>query len=537
MPSLVQKLSHLVLGQKGGENRILIIELLRQRPYNTNQLAICLQLNYRTVRHHIDVLLENGLLTPSSSAGYGEVYFLSPELQQNYDVFRDIASKLKSPTSPRAFLQSFIEQTRDAVMIVDEEEQVVFWNRSAEKLLGYSDKEVLGKKIPIFSDPESLRRAIKEVADKSGAKVQEVTGKDKSGNPIDLEISIDGISDEEGNILAYSILARDIRPRKQNDERLRYLHVLLTAINDVNQMINRESDVDTLMQKAADRIYDTQLFAEVSIGLQRDPDNNSIVSVGHCGAHGTESWRITPEGGGEGPSCVKSAAKSMKTAIVNGTGEDCSGCSRNCAHEEHSGVIVPMECRGSLIGILSVWFSPGHGIYKEEISLLEEVAKDLTLAKIKTFAQILLSEDEDRFSSALLAAKSGAWDWDLRTGELAWSDGLERVYGFGQGEIKCTHDMLLSCVHIEDRRKVTDSIDARLKGKKEFDIEYRIVWPDGSIHWIREAGDMLLDMNREPVRMLAVISDVTKRKALEGKLREALDKTRARQTGPSPSAG
>jgi PAS domain S-box-containing protein len=302
-------------------------------------------------------------------------------------------------------------------------------------------------------------------------------------------------------------------------------------------MINRESDVDTLMQKAADRIYDTQLFAEVSIGLQRDPDNNSIVSVGHCGAHGTESWRITPEGGGEGPSCVKSAAKSMKTAIVNGTGEDCSGCSRNCAHEEHSGVIVPMECRGSLIGILSVWFSPGHGIYKEEISLLEEVAKDLTLAKIKTFAQILLSEDEDRFSSALLAAKSGAWDWDLRTGELAWSDGLERVYGFGQGEIKCTHDMLLSCVHIEDRRKVTDSIDARLKGKKEFDIEYRIVWPDGSIHWIREAGDMLLDMNREPVRMLAVISDVTKRKALEGKLREALDKTRARQTGPSPSAG
>jgi len=531
MPSLVQTLSHLVLGQKGGENRILIIELLKERPYNMNQLAERLQLNYRTVKHHIDVLRENGLLTPSSSAGYGEVYFLSPELERDYEIFRNIASKLKSQAFHYGFFRNVIEQTHDAVMIVDEEGLVLFWNRSAERLLGYSDKDVLGKTIPIFNDPEFLKLSVKDVADKNEARVQEIIGKDNSGKPIDLEINIGGIADEEGKIIAYSILARDIGVRKGTEERLRYLHVLLTAINDVNQMINRVSDIDTLIQKAADRLNETQLFIDVSIGLQRDPDSNSIVLVGHCGVHGTESWRITLEGSGEGPNCVKSVAKSMKTAIVNGTGEECVECHRKCDHEGYSSVIIPMEYRGGLIGIFSVCFSPGHVIYKEEISLLEEVVRDLTLARVMMLAKDLLADSEDRFSSALFAARSGAWDWDLKTGELAWSDGLERIFGFGQGEIKLTHDALLDSVHIEDRHKVADSIDACLKGKKEYDFEYRIVWPDGSIHWIREAGDILLDQNKEPARMLAVVSDISKRKVIESELRKALDKAQARQIG------
>jgi len=529
VPSLIQTLSHLVLGQKGGENRILIIEMLRKRPYNANQLAESLQLNYRTIKHHIDVLRENGLLVQSSSPGYGEVYFLSPELEQHYEMFKDIASKLKNEGSSHAFLHNVFEQTHDAVIVVDEQGKVTFWNKSAERLLGYSDEEILGKAVPIFNDPELLRLAIKEVADKNEARVQEIVARDSSGEPIDLEINIGGIADEEGKVVAYSILARDIRARKRNEERLRYLNVLLTAINDMNQLINRVSDVDTLMQKVADRLNDTQLFIDVSIGLQRDPHSNSIILVGHCGVHGTESWRITPEGTGEGPDCVKSVAKSMKTAILNGTVEESAECHRDRDHEGHPTVIIPMKYRGSLIGIFSVCFSPGHVIYREEVSLLEEAVRDLTLARVKISAEDLLAESEDRFSSALFAARSGAWDWNLKTGELSWSDGLERIFGFGQGETKFTHDALLNCVFVEDRRKVAVAVEECLKGKKEYDVEYRIVWSDGSIHWISEAGDILLGENKEPARMLAVVTDISKRKALESELREALDKAQARR--------
>jgi PAS domain S-box-containing protein len=519
MPSLVQTLSHLILGQKGGENRIDIIELLRERPYNLNQLAEHLQLNYRTIKHHIDVLRENGLLTPASSPGYGEVYFLSPELVQNFEVFKNIAGRLKNQASSYGFFQRIAEQTHDAVMIIDEEGLVLFWNKSAERLLGYSDAELLGKPIPIFNDPEFLKLAIREVAEKNRTRVQEVMARDMSGRPVNLEIGIDGIADENGKKIAYSILARDIGIRKQNEERLRYLNVLLTAINDVNQFINRVSDIDVLMQKVAERLDDTKQFIEVSIGLPRDPDN-SIVLVGHSGMQGTEPWRITPKGSGEGPDYVRSAVRSMKMVVINENRED-----KN-SNDAHSSVTIPLEYRDRFIGVFSVSFSPGHVIYKEEISLLEEVSKDLTLAIVNMLSSNLLADGENRSSSALSASRSGAWDWNLKTGGLSWSDGLERIFGFGEGDIELTHESLLDRVHVEDRHRVANAVDACLKGGKEYDIEYRILWPDASIHWIHEAGDVLLDLNKEPVRMLAVVSDISKRKFLESELRQALDKAR-----------
>jgi len=190
-----------------------------------------------------------------------------------------------------------------------------------------------------------------------------------------------------------------------------------------------------------------------------------------------------------------------------------------------------MEYRGGLIGIFSVCFTPGHVIYREELSLLEEVVRDLTLARVKMLAEDLLVESEDRLSSALSAARSGAWDWNLKTGVLTWSGGLERIFGFGQDETELTHGALLERVHIDDRHKVADSVDACLNGRKEYDIEYRIVWPDTSVHWIREAGDILLDHDKEPIRMLAVVSDISKRKALEKELQKALEKAQAREFG------
>ena len=84
----------LITGSKGGENRARIIIELNKRPYNANKLAEKLSLDYKTIRHHIDVLSENKLVK-STGEKYGALYFLSDEMEDGFDIFLEIWEEFK----------------------------------------------------------------------------------------------------------------------------------------------------------------------------------------------------------------------------------------------------------------------------------------------------------------------------------------------------------------------------------------------------------------------------------------------------------
>jgi DNA-binding transcriptional ArsR family regulator len=83
----------LIVGTKGGVNRARILRALRERPYNANQLSEVLGLDYKTVRHHLKVLLDNKVIT-EAGGGYGMVYFLSEGMEGEYEVFKDYLDKV-----------------------------------------------------------------------------------------------------------------------------------------------------------------------------------------------------------------------------------------------------------------------------------------------------------------------------------------------------------------------------------------------------------------------------------------------------------
>ena len=85
----------LIAGSAGGPNRAKIIMALHQRPYNANQLSEVLNLNYKTIRHHIKVLEENNVITSQGKRKYGEMYFLTDKMEENFDTFKEIWKELK----------------------------------------------------------------------------------------------------------------------------------------------------------------------------------------------------------------------------------------------------------------------------------------------------------------------------------------------------------------------------------------------------------------------------------------------------------
>ncbi|MEM3553721.1 MAG: winged helix-turn-helix domain-containing protein [Candidatus Bathyarchaeia archaeon] len=86
-------LGWLIAGTRGGLTRAKIIQALREAPQNANQLANLLKMDYRTIRHHLEVLEKNKLVV-SVGEEYGKTYFLSSIMEENYALFEEIVKKI-----------------------------------------------------------------------------------------------------------------------------------------------------------------------------------------------------------------------------------------------------------------------------------------------------------------------------------------------------------------------------------------------------------------------------------------------------------
>jgi len=91
--SLKYLLGWLIAGTRGGPTRAKMIEVLKETPQNANQLATMLKMDYKTMRHHLEVLEKNKIIT-SVGDRYGATYFLSQTMEENYAMFEEILKKI-----------------------------------------------------------------------------------------------------------------------------------------------------------------------------------------------------------------------------------------------------------------------------------------------------------------------------------------------------------------------------------------------------------------------------------------------------------
>ena len=129
-------------------------------------------------------------------------------------------------------------------------------------------------------------------------------------------------------------------------------------------------------------------------------------------------------------------------------------------------------------------------------------------------AEAALLDYQQRLDLAMQSARMGAWEWKIATGEVKWSETLEEIHGLAAGTFGGTFGAYLKDIHPEDRQRVMDAVSHSMEtGKHE--VEYRIVWPDGSVHWLSARGRVNYDAAGRPVEMMGLCMDITERKRAE----------------------
>ena len=149
-----------------------------------------------------------------------------------------------------------------------------------------------------------------------------------------------------------------------------------------------------------------------------------------------------------------------------------------------------------------------------EIYRIVGTATDITDRKK---VEIALYQSEERRRLALDLTNTGIWEWDIATGKVTWSDQIYCLLGLTPGEIEPTYPMWLTCVHPEDVEHVRNIIEVYVQKQREtfYEAEYRVIYPDGSIHWSLSKGHSIIDASGQVVRMVGTTIDITERKLAE----------------------
>lgn len=147
-------------------------------------------------------------------------------------------------------------------------------------------------------------------------------------------------------------------------------------------------------------------------------------------------------------------------------------------------------------------------------------SRDAELARYREHLEEEVALRTDRLTEVHRIAHLGNWEWNIVNNTLSWSDEIYRIFGFTPQQFDATYESFMRSVHPDDRESVETSIREALEGNF-YNVDHRIVLPDGTVRHVHEQGKITRDKNSQPVKMLGTVQDITERKQMELKLRES----------------
>lgn len=133
----------------------------------------------------------------------------------------------------------------------------------------------------------------------------------------------------------------------------------------------------------------------------------------------------------------------------------------------------------------------------------------------------------ERLRRGQFYANTGTWEWNIGTGEMFWTERIATLLGYAEGDFQPDYDHFLAAVHPDDRISVVYAMNACIEYDAPYDVEHRVIWPDGQVRWLLQRGAVQRAAEGQPLRMLGMVQDIDDRKRAEQELiaaRQAADR-------------
>ena len=371
--------------------------------------------------------------------------------------------------------RSVAQSASDAIISIDSDGGIVFWNASAERTFGYSAQEVMGKPLMLLM-PERYReghqRGLHRMRTTGEAhvigKTIELHGLRKDGVEFPLELSLS--TWKMGEEAFYTGILRDITERKRTEEALRRLaqwyRYILETRKDVIYTVDQDMTLVSL----------NPAFEEVTGWVCADWLGKPLSLLVH-----QADW--------------PGLAETFRHVLQGGTA---------AAHEARI-----LSKRG---GHVVLEFTMTAQVLESSARVLG-IARDVSKRKL---AEEGLRESEERYALAAAGANDGLWDWNLKTDVVYFSPRWKSMLGCAEGEIGNDPQEWFGRVHHEDLEGVKAEIASHLEGSVSlFEHEYRLLHKDGTHRWVLCRGMAVRDAAGAAVRMAGSQTDITARKMAE----------------------
>jgi PAS domain S-box-containing protein len=402
---------------------------------------------------------------------------------RQFGVLQDITELRQAEQELRASearFGTFVDHATDAFFLLDEDWTIVDVNRQACDGLGYSREELIGKHKSDFDvglDDASIQR-LKQRMVVGEAVTFETRHRRKNGTSFPVEVRV-GQFEQEGR--RFLCLARDIRERKRAEDELRQ------SEERFRTFVDHATDAFLLLDDDW-TLLDVNRQACEGLGYSREEligKHKSDFDVGLDDA----------------------SIQRLKQRMLVG-----EAITFETRHRRKDGTSFPVEVR--------------VGQFEQDGRRFLCLVRDVTERKR---AEEQSRESQAKLEAAQRIAHVGWWQRDLTTGHVGLSDEVCRIFGVQPLELPQWHERWLKLIHPEDRPRAAQAAAAALRGEARYDVEYRVVRPDGDVRIIHSQGDVTWDESGRPLRQFGVLQDITELRHAEKDLRASEEALRRRE--------